>query len=81
MSFRHTAITEFLYKYGEDMTPIKEVLNEYGKFTWVGGSANLGYFHGVIKDYDGYETKNQKKFIEQDIKKRTGIILKIIIEN
>jgi len=84
MSFRNTAITEYLYKYGreKDLDKILEVLNEYGYFRYYHspGQRYFGYFHGVIKDLDGLETRLNEKEILVDIKKRTGIRLVINYE-
>lgn len=61
MSFRHTYVTEFLYKAGrkEELDEIKKTLEAYGSVTWHGGQneghTELGYFHGVFKDSNGYD--------------------------
>lgn len=83
MSFRHTFITEFLYKGGHamDLKMIRTVLEIYsGNVKWEEtGMPGLGYFHGVIKDLDGYSTKE----IGGEIKKaleNLGVELEIIFE-
>lgn len=61
MSFRHTYITEFLYKHGLDkeLKDIEETLAKYGTVAWKGGNnighEQLGYFHGVFKDLNGHD--------------------------
>ncbi len=83
MSFRHTAITEFLYKGGQpqELDAIEKVLNEYGHFEWCGkGMPQLGYFHGVIKDLNGYDTKEAEQRLIDEILEETGVRIKIVIE-
>lgn len=69
MSFRNTYITNFLYKANSkhELDQIENVLSKYGTVNWQGGtnegSKNLGYFHGVIKDLDGYQTKSEESEI------------------
>jgi hypothetical protein len=81
MSFRHTVITEFLYKansHGE-LNKLETLLNDYGNFKWQGND-NLGYFHGIIKDLNGIDTKEQENEIVEHILKETGVRIKIVIE-
>ncbi len=68
MSFRHTYITNFLYRHGkqEEMDAIKDILAEYGTVDFVGRD-NLGYLHGVIKDLDGAQIKET---VEQELTAR-----------
>lgn len=83
MSFRHTAITEFLYKSGkqQELDAIEKVLNEYGYFEWSGkGMPQLGYFHGVIKDLNGTDTKEEEQKLIDEILEETGVRIKIVIE-
>lgn len=83
MSFRHTYITEFLYKHGKDeqLQAIRKALDEYGTVTWTCSSndAELGYFHGIIKDLDSHETKNQEEKILQKLEE-LGVKMKIVFE-
>ena len=83
MSFRHTYITEFLYKYGrkEELAKIQETLEEFGTVKWEGfsGDKQLGYFHGVIKDLDNHETKNQEQEIVKKLK-GLDVDMKIVFE-
>lgn len=82
MSFRHTCITEFLYKFGnkKELDLIEKTLNEYGTFFWCGkGMEGLGYFHGIIKDLNSLDTKEQ----ENEILKRLldiGVKISIVFE-
>lgn len=84
MSFRHTTITEYLYKHGkpDELKNIEEVLMEYGYFRWQGsdGDNEYGYFHGTIKDLDSFETKIKEIEIIDDIYRRTGVQVKIVFE-
>lgn len=85
MSFRNTAITEYLYKADleHELVRIKEVLDEYGSFEWSGASTFpkiYGYFHGTIKDLNSVETKNNMDKIITDINNRTGVRIKIVLE-
>jgi len=49
MSYRHTYITEFLYKSGktDELILIEDALVKYGTVHWSGRGDGLGYFHGV----------------------------------
>ncbi len=85
MSFRHTYITDFLYRGGEtgeeSLKNIEETLNKYGtvnkEFRGVEG---WGYFHGIIKDLDSYETKEKEEEIIETLKD-LGVNLKIVYES
>lgn len=83
MSFRHTFITEFLYKYDrqEELDKIRQALEEYsGNVKWEkAGQDYYGYFHGTIKDLDSYETKNQEQEIINKLEK-VGCKIKIVFE-
>jgi len=83
MSFRHTYITEYLYKHGRDaeLEAIKNALEKEGTVTWEGSSNDnqLGYFHGVIKDLDSYDTKNREEEIIKELEK-VGCKIKIVFE-
>lgn len=82
MSFRHTYVTEFLYKSGrqEELDAIRNCLEKYGTAEWIGrGMEGLGYFHGIIKDLDSYETKNMEKEIIEDVLKN-GARIAIVFE-
>ena len=80
MSFRHTYITEFLYKVGrkDELNRIKKKLSEYGTVHWK-GKDNMGYFHGVIKDLDNNQTRVQYHEISNDLAKN-GVRIKIVFE-
>lgn len=71
MSFRHTYVTEFLYRFDkeEDLEKIKNALEKYGtvKFEKSGGRDYYGYFHGVIKDLDSYSTKEEESKIVREL--------------
>lgn len=83
MSFRHTYITEFLYKHGrdEELKKIREILEKWGTLNWQRSSTDnqLGYFHGVIKDLDGNEIKSQEQRILDELEK-AGARIKIVFE-
>ena len=81
MSFRHTYITEFLYKHGleEELKNIKKTLGRFGTVNW-NGRDGLGYFHGVIKDLDSYETKENEKEIVHELEK-LEVQIKIVFES
>ena len=81
MSFRNTYITEFLYKYNllEELEEIKSILNELGTVNWQGNITGLGYFHGVIKDLDGHQTKDEEQEIVKKLEEK-GVRIKIILE-
>lgn len=84
MSFRHTYITEFLYKGTEESRPelqkISDVLDEYGTVKWEGGGMpGLGYFHGVIKDSDSFSSKEHDKEVKDKLKE-LGVRIEIIYE-
>lgn len=82
MSFRHTYITEFLYKFGkeEEIEKIRDALQKYGTAEWKRGGEGLGYFHGVFKDLNGQEIKNSEREIIKDIEDKTGVKIKIVFE-
>ena len=84
MSFRHTYITEFLYKNGRDseLESIKKALEIEGTVDWNSSQNDpqLGYFHGVIKDLDGYDTKNREQEIIDTLRK-VGCDIKIVFES
>lgn len=82
MSFRHTYITEFLYKAnGEaELKAIHDALDKYGTVNWEGkGMEGLGYFHGVIKDLNGFDTKDAEQEIIKDLESK-GVRIKIVLE-
>ena len=80
MSFRHTYITEFLYKatLPEELKKIEETLNIFGVVFWHGHN-NMGYFHGIIKDWNGIDVKNEEEKIVKKLKDM-GVNIKIVIE-
>ena len=84
MSFRHTVITEFLYKFGreDELAKIAKVLDKYGNFKFQegGGKPYYGYFHGIIKDGDGHQTKLEEESIIKDVFDQTDVKLKIVYE-
>lgn len=84
MSFRHTYITEFLYKgtiqTQEELRKISEVLDGYGTVKWEGGGMpGLGYFHGVIKDSDSFSSKEHDQEVRDKLKE-LGVRIEIIYE-
>ena len=82
MSFRHTYITEFLYKSGrpDELKTIEEALDKYGTVNWhCKGMEGLGYFHGIIKDSNGVDTKLEEEHIVKDLETK-GVRIKIILE-
>lgn len=83
MSFRHTYITEYLYKHGRknELQEIENALEKYGTVSWCPSSNDneLGYFHGVIKDLDSFSTKEEEKEIVNAIEK-SGARIKIVFE-
>lgn len=84
MSFRHTCITQFLYKSdsAQELNAIHELLSEYGKFQWHGVGLSpdaCGYFHGIIRDLDSYETKALEQEIIDKLK-AVGVDIKIVYE-
>lgn len=82
MSFRHTFVTEFLYKGDkvEELKLIFRTLEKYGNVEWVGrGLKGLGYFHGVMKDLNSFDTKEMEKDITQELSK-LGVRIQIIFE-
>lgn len=85
MSFRHTYVTEYFYKSGKenDLKIIRSVLEKWGTVKWEGQGINTekiyGYFHGVIKDLDRYETKKDEQKIIDDLAK-VGCRIKIVFE-
>lgn len=83
MSFRHTYITEYLYKHGKDdeLRAIKDTLDELGTVNWHSSSSDnqLGYFHGIIKDLDGSQTKSEYQEIVEKLEK-VNCRLKIVFE-
>lgn len=83
MSFRHTAITEFIYRGGspDEVDAIADVLAKYGHFEWQHTSMNgLGYFHGIIKDLNGSDIKNEEETIIADVLEKCGVRIKIVLE-
>ncbi len=84
MSFRHTYITEFLYNNGRDekLKAIKDILEKEGTVNWEPSfnDNQLGYFHGVIKDLNSYDTKNREQEIIHKLKK-VGCDIKIVFES
>lgn len=80
MSFRHTYITEFLYKANSEaeLKKIEDALQEFGSVFWR-GREGMGYFYGVIKDLNGQDTKLEEENI---IKKLAdlGVRIKIVFE-
>ncbi len=80
MSFRNTYVTEFLYKSSQqiELDTIGEALNQYGSVKWE-GREGMGYFHGVIKDLNGIDTKTEESRIVSDLERR-GVRIKIVIE-
>lgn len=82
MSFRHTYITEFFYKHDrqEELDKIQKALEKYGTVNWHSSNdTEVGYFHGVIKDLDSYETKIAYQEILEDLEKN-GVRIKIVFE-
>lgn len=81
MSFRHTFITEFLYKYDrqEELKNIEEALKKYAFIVQWEGKDNIGYYHGIIKDLDSYETKIAYQEILEELEK-VGVRIKIVFE-
>ena len=83
MSFRHTYITEYLYKNGRDkeLEAIKNALEKEGTVNWFCSSNDnqLGYFHGVIKDLNSVDTKNREQEIIKELEK-VGCKIKIVFE-
>lgn len=83
MSFRHTYITEYFYKANreEELEAIRKVLEKWGSVKWEGqGTQKIyGYFHGVIKDLDSFETKSQEQEIINELEK-VGCKIKIVFE-
>ena len=81
MSYRHTFITNFLYKYGQtkDLKKIAEVLNKYSSNIHWQGQRQMGYFHGTIKDLDGSQTELEESEIIKSLKE-VGVEIKIVYE-
>ncbi len=84
MSFRHTFITEFIYRGNEggelELEKVKKVLEEYTSFVEWKGQSGCGYFYGIIKDLNDFDTKNQEDEIVEKLKE-LGVRLKIVYEN
>lgn len=86
MSFRHTYITQFLYKYRceKELKAIRDTLEkhcDYGTVHWYSaGKPYYGYFHGVIKDMDSYEVKIKDSKRLGKAMKKLGIRFKIVYE-
>ena len=83
MSYRHTVITEFVYKDKQDkwVVDVLDFLNSYGAFKFEKTSDWLaGYFHGIIRDLDGQEIKNREEEITKEIREKTGLKIKIVFE-
>jgi hypothetical protein len=84
MSFRHTYITNFLYKappLNGDLVLIKEILSKYGTVEWGGKDEMLGFYYGIIRDSDGKDTLNQN--VQQEINdnlEKFGAEIKIVYE-
>ncbi len=59
MSFRNTFITPYIYNL--DLKPkIEVVLGKYCDFVeWTERGSGTGYYHGVIRDLDGQQTKRE----------------------
>lgn len=84
MSFRHTFVTRFLYKFDQEewLKEAEAILSKYsGNVEWrdCGSNSQYGYFHGVIKDLDGQETLLKEKEILEELEK-AGIRIKIVYE-
>lgn len=83
MSFRHTYITEYLYKHGRDaeLEAIKSALEKEGTVNWHGSSNDnqLGYFHGVIKDSNSFDTRTEYQNILERLEK-VGCKIKVVFE-
>lgn len=85
MSFRHTYITEYLYKAHrqDELEAIRKALDKWGTVDWVGqgqGASDIyGYFHGVIKDSNSFDTKRDEQQIIDELEK-AGCKIKIIFE-
>lgn len=64
MSFRHTYITNYMYRHGQakELAFIKDMLEKHGTVNWSCSSNNgqLGYFHGVIKDSNSFDVKEKE---------------------
>lgn len=82
MSYRHTFITEYLYMFPKEaeLAAIQESLEEYGDVSWHGNNSGTGYFHGVIKDLDGHQTKSQEEEIAIHMLQKHGVRIRIILE-
>ncbi len=85
MSFRHTYVTEYFYKANreDELEAIRQVLDKWGTVTWVGQGSGTekiyGYFHGVIKDSNSFDTKNDEQKIIDELEK-VGCRIKIVFE-
>lgn len=81
MSFRHTYVTEFLYKYDklDEMKAIWNCLDKYGTVNWHGPNDYYGYIHGIIKDLDGHETRKIETKIIKELRD-LGCEIKIVFE-
>lgn len=85
MSFRNTYVTEYFYKYGKEneLEAIRQVLDKWGSVTWEGQGIRTdkiyGYFHGVIKDLNSFDTKEDEQKIIDELEK-VGCRIKIVFE-
>lgn len=81
MSYRHTYITEFIYKAGDPhaLKEIEEALGEYCDTVHWKGRDGMGYFHGVIKDLNGQDTALEQEEIIRKLAKR-NVRIKIVLE-
>ncbi len=81
MSFRHTFVTEFLYRFNsaEERYKIQDILKKYARAVYWQGHNNVGYFHGVITDLDSFQTKIQYQETLEELEK-AGVRIKIVFE-
>ena len=83
MSYRHAFITEFLYRHQEGQSEpidVREVLEKYASYIkWEGNNESLGYYHGIIKDLNGEDTKQIVEQIKEELSK-VNCRIEIIIE-
>lgn len=81
MSFRHTYVTEFLYKAGvpNELQKVEQALLKHGTARWQGNDNGLGYFHGVIKDSNGHDIKENEEEILKEVLE-AGAVIKIVFE-
>jgi hypothetical protein len=72
MSFRHTFITEFLYRYkdGEqEPQEVRQALEKYASSVFWNGRDGMGYYYGVIKDLNGSDSKKEDKQLKEELAK------------